>query len=239
MILSVRIHPMPGRPPKVTHVRNAFLAEVATARALVAAVQALPQQVHPNAPRGINPKHVRQVAGLAFMGVVAAWEEFLERTLVRYLAGACTDTGYTATPKYGRATSLGHAYELLSQDPSYDPLKHYLKVSDVRWVWKTADFFFSQHHYGILNSKSLLLTNGNRIRNRVAHDSVKCKADFKTAAVWFLHPPNGNLRQGYSPGTLLLATATRNFENPINTAGVSHLEAYLRVYEALANNIVP
>lgn len=230
---------MSGRPPKVTHVRDAFLAEVATARALVVAVQALPQQVHPNAPRGIHPEHMRQVAGLAFVGVVAAWEEFLERTLVRYLAGASTDSGYTATPKYGRATSLAHAYELVSQDSSYDPLKHYLKVSDARWVWRTADFFFSHHHYGILKSKSELLTNAIRIRNRVAHDSVKCKADFKTAAVWFLQTANGNLRQGYSPGTLLLATATRNFGIPINTTGVSHLEAYMRVYEELARGIVP
>lgn len=230
---------MPGRPPRVTHVLDAFLAEVATARGLVAAVQALPQQVHPNAPRGINPKHVRQIAGLAFMGVVAAWEEFLERTLVRYLAGAATNSGYAATPKYGRATSLGHAYELLSQDSNYDPLKHYLKVSDARWVWRTADFFFSQHHYGIISSKSDLLNNANRIRNRVAHDSEKCRADFKSAAVWFLHPANGNLAQGYSPGALLLAVATRNFGNPINAAGVSHFEAYMRTYEALARGIVP
>lgn len=230
---------MPGRPPRVTPVRDAFLAEIATARGLVAAVQALPQQVHPNAPRGIHPKHVRQIAGLAFMGVIAAWEEFLERTLVRYLAGAATNSGYTATPKYGRATSIGHAYELLSQDANYDPLKHYLKVSDARWVWRTADFFFSQHHYGVLTLKSDLLINANRIRNRIAHDSNKCKADFKTSAVWFTQPQNGNLPQGFSPGSLLLTTATRNFGNAMNAAGISHFEAYLRVYEGLANGIVP
>jgi len=230
---------MPGRPPKVTHIRDAFLAEIATARSLVAAVRALPQQVHPNAPQGIHPKHVRQITGLAFMGVIAAWEEFLEGTLVRYLAGAATDSGYKATPKFGRATNLGHGYELLSQDANYDPLKHYLKVSDARWVWRTADFFFAQHEYGLLTPKSDLLSNSNRIRNRIAHDSDKCKADFKSVAVWFLQPANGNLTRGFSPGALLLSTATRNFGNPLNGAGVSHFEAYMRVYEGLANAIVP
>lgn len=230
---------MPGRPPKVTHIRDAFLAEITTARSLVAAVRALPQQVHPNAPQGIHPKHVRQITGLAFMGVIAAWEEFLERTLVRYLAGAATNSGYTATHKFGRATDLGHAYELLSQDANYDPLKHYLKVSDARRVWRTADFFFSQHHYGLLTPKSDLLSNANRIRNRISHDSDKCKSDFKSAAIWFLQPANGNLTKGFSPGALLLSTATRNFGNPLNGAGVSHFEAYMRVYEGLANGIVP
>lgn len=230
---------MPGRRPKVTHIRNAFLSEVATARSLVAAVRALPQQVHPNAPQGIHPKHVTQITGLAFMGVIAAWEEFLERTLVRYLAGAATDSGHAMTPKFGRAINIGHAYELLSQDANYDPSKHYLKVSDARWVWRTADFFFSQHHYGLLASKPDLLSNANRIRNRIAHDSDKCKADFKSAAIWFLHPANESLTKGFSPGALLLSPATRNFGATLNGAGVSHFEAYMRVYEGLANGIVP
>ena len=230
---------MARRPPTLPHVRDAFLEELATARGLDAAVQSLPQRVHPNAPNGIHPKHVRQIVGLAFIGVIAAWEEFLERTLVRYVAGAATNTGYAATPKYGRAKDISHAYELLSQDANYDPQKHYLKVSDARWVWRTADFFFSQHAYGLLVPKADLLTNANRIRNRVAHDSNKCKADFKSASVWFLQPANGNLTRGYSPGELLLSTATRNFGVQVNGAGVSHFEAYMRIFEALAKGIVP
>jgi hypothetical protein len=150
------------------------------------------------------------------MGVIAAWEEFLERTLVRYLAGAATNSGYTATHKFGQANDIGHAFELLSQDANYDPSKHYLKVSDARWVWRTADFFFAQHHYGLLTPKADLLLNANRIRNRIAHDSEKSKADFKSAAIWFLHPASGTLAKGFSPGALLLSTATRNFGNPLN-----------------------
>src|SRR5690606_3881977 len=137
-------------------------------------------------------------------------------------------------PKYGRAQTISHAYELLSQDSGYDPQMNYLKVSVARWVWRTADFFFSQHHYGLRSGKTDLLADANRIRNRVAHDSDKSKADFKTAAVRFLQPTDGNLTHGYSPGELLLSTATRNFGAQINNAGLSHFEAYMRTFESLA-----
>lgn len=231
---------MAGRPPKVTHVRNAFIAEIASARALVDAVVALPGKVHPSVTVGLHPKHLRQVVALAFMGVVAAWEEFIERTLVRYVSGASADAGYSPTLKHGSADSLSHAYEILSVNVDYNPQKDYLKVSDPRWVWRTADFFFSHHPYGALKNNADLLKNANRIRNRTAHDSEKCKADFKVAAIWFLQPQNGQLTQGYGPGALLLDEAQRHFGSRINGGGqVSHFEAYMRVYENLANSLVP
>jgi hypothetical protein len=230
---------MAGRPPKVTHVRESFLGEVTTARGLVDAIDGLPRKVHPSIQIGIHPKHMRQVVELAFVGVIAAWEEFLERALVRYLAGATTASSYSPKHKYGRANTIGHAYEIISQDSDYDPLRHYLKASDARWIWRTADFFFSQHPFGALSSKAELLTNASRIRNRIAHASEKCKADYKEAALWFLQPANNQLTQGFGPGALLLSNARRNFGAQINQAGVTHFEAYMRVFETLARSIVP
>lgn len=230
---------MAGRPPKVTHVKNAFLDEITSARGLVDAMTALPAKVHPSIQVGVHPKHLRQVVALAFMGVISAWEEFIERTLVRYVAGASADSGYSPTFKYGSANSLKHAQELLSLNADYDPKRDYLNFSNARWVWRTADFFFSSHPYGGLNSKAELLKNASRIRNRIAHDSEKCKAEFKVTAIWFLHPANGRLTQGYGPGSLLLDTARRNFGNRINQARISHFEAYMRVFESLAQSVVP
>lgn len=230
---------MAGRPPKVVHVRDFFIAEIDSARVLVSAIDSLPRKVHPRIQVGINPKHVRQVVALAFMGVVAAWEEFLQRSLVRYLAGAEASANYSPTLKYGRADTIGHAYELLSQDANYDPAKHYLKVSEPRWVWRTADFFFSAHPFGVLTNQADLLKNANKIRHRIAHDSEKCKADFKDAALWFMQPANGKLTQGFGPGALLLQTAHRNFGPRLNQANLSHFEAYMRVFDSLARTIVP
>ncbi len=173
------------------------------------------------------------------MGVVGAWEEFLERTFVRYVAGATTSSGYAPSKKHGYADSISHAYELLSQNPKYAHEKHYLKVNDARWVWRTADFFFHQHSFACLQSKQDLLKNANQIRNRIAHSSQKCKADFKSTAIWFLQPQNDTLSQGFSPGALLHAPVQRNFGQQSIQVGQNHFQAYMTLYKELANSIVP
>lgn len=230
---------MPGAPPKVEHVKQNFLTQTKSARVLVAAVRALPSKVRSGPAVGIHPKHVQKVVELAFMGVVSAWEEFLEDSLVRYVAGAKSTSGYSPTPKYGQAQSIGHAYELLAQDAHYDPNKNYLKVSDPRWVSRTADFFFHPHPYGCLSQHVDLLQRASSIRNRVAHSSVKCRHEFNLTAEHFMHFPNGVLSQGFGPGALLLKPVQRHFGQAANQTGQTHLEAYLTLFESLAGVIVP
>ncbi|WP_296727818.1 hypothetical protein [Variovorax sp.] len=215
------------------------MTEIVSARSLVATIRALPIKVRPSNAIGIHPKYVHQVVELAFMGVVSAWEEFIERSLVRYVAGAQTDTGYAPIQKVGRADNIQHAYELLSQDSGYNPLKNYLKVSDAKWVRRTADFYFSAHPYSCLQSQTDFLKHASSIRNRVAHSSEKCRASFKDTAVYFLQPANGNLVQGFGPGALLLLPVQRHFSQQAIQAGLSHFDAYMDGYEVLANQIVP
>lgn len=230
---------MAGRPPKVEHTKRGLLAEVNSAQRLVIAMSALPQKVHPNASTGVHPKYVRQVVELAFMGLVAAWEEFLEQALVRYVAGAGANNMYKPTPKYGLARNISHAYEILSRDPSYDPQKHYLKVTDTKWVRTNADFFFSSHSFSALEQKADLLSHASSIRNRVAHSSEKCRTDFKATALHFLQPASGKLTQGYAPGDLLQSPVQRHFGQPVVQAGLTHFEAYAKLYAELAGKIVP
>lgn len=85
---------MAGSKPQLNPCKNAFLAELNAATSLVGAVHAVPSSVKPSARPTLHPKYKVQVVELAFMGVVAAWEEFLEATLVRYVAGAKTTSGY-------------------------------------------------------------------------------------------------------------------------------------------------
>lgn len=228
-----------GRPAKVDHVREAFLSEIASATSLVIAVKALPSKVRPSSNPGIHPKYVGQVVELAFMGLVASWEEFVERSLVRYLTGARTNSGYEPSLKAGKADTIQHAYELLSLDPDYRPERSYLKVSDPTWVRKVSNFYFSAHSYSILQSSSNLIKHANLIRNRVAHDSTKCRADFKATAIHFLNPPNGHLRQGYGAADLLQATVQRHFGQPAIQQNKTHFEAYCDFFRTLANEIVP
>lgn len=230
---------MAGRNPKVDHVKASFLSELKSAKDLASKVNQLKGSFNPNAKQTLHPKDVRQVIELAFMGAVASWEEFLERTLVRYVAGATTKTGYAPTPKVGRAISLKHAYQVLSGNPKFDNEKDYLKVSDPKWVTNSADFLFSAHSFGELRAKNNLLGHATTIRNRVAHSSEKCRADFKTTVVHFLKPVGGKLSKGYGPGDLLMAEVERHFGQSTLQAKKKHFEAYLDLLESLADKIVP
>lgn len=228
-----------GRPAKVDHVREAFLSEIDSAISLVTTVKALPVRTRPSNNPGIHPKYVGQVFELAFMGLVASWEEFVERSLVRYLTGARTNGGYKPTLKAGKADTIQHAYELLSLDPNYKPERSYLKVSDPRWVCKVADFYFSRHSYSILQNSSDLIKHANSIRNRVAHDSTKCKSDYKATAIHFLQPANGQLKPGYGAAALLQAPVQRHFGQPAIQQNKTHFEAYCDFFKDLAEKIVP
>ena len=173
------------------------------------------------------------------MAMVASWEEFLERALVRYVAGAKAKNGYAPTAKFGLANTISHAYALLSGNSNYDPLKHYLKVTDTKWVKNNADYFFRQHSFSTLQAHAALLDHATTIRNRVAHSSEKCRADFKTTALFFLNPANGKLTNGYMPGNLLLSPAATGFSNAVLQGNPSHFEAYARFYKTLATTVVP
>ena len=94
------------RPAKVDHVRDDFISSVDQSIALVKAIKALPVKVRPSNTAGLHPKYADQVVSLAFMGIIASLEEFLERTAVRYLTGSKTDSGYKPTLKHGKADTI-------------------------------------------------------------------------------------------------------------------------------------
>jgi len=230
---------MAGRKPQLDPSKRVFLAELVAATNLVAAIQAVPSSIRPSATPALHPKYKIQVVELAFMGVVAAWEEFLEATLVRYVAGAKTASGYTPIPKYGLASSLAHSYNVLSGKENFNQGSDYLKVSDPSWVKNKANFVFSIHPYGCLTTKAAVLNAASKIRNRVAHSSNKCKAEFKVVALQFLNlPANGTLRQSFTAGDLLLAPTTSNFGMAL-PGGLDHFGAFAHIYTGLAHAIVP
>ena len=228
-----------GRPAKVEHVRKEFFAELDRAETLVEAMTNLPTKFGRSTKPGIHPKHRGQVIELAFMGIVASWEEFLEQTLVRYLTGAQTKKGNLTKLKAGRADTIQHAYELLSLDPNYNPDKSYLKTSDPRWMLRICDFYFSTHPFDCLRNKIELIRHANTIRNRVAHNSTKSKAYFKLTALYFIRFSGNTLSKGYGPGALLQAAVQRHFGPEAIAEEQTHFAAYVELFEDLATEIVP
>ncbi len=228
-----------GRPPKVDHLRESFIKDIASARSLVAKIKSV-AAINPNSstPR-IHVRHAQRVVELAFMGVVASWEDFLEQVLVRYLAGAKTDSGYQPTLRMGATSGIAHSYEVIMGDPKFNPYKNYIGFGSPNDVINAAKLFLDhgQPFQNVIHPKIETLKNAVRIRNRTAHSSSKCITDFVDTAKKMLG--QDKLRQSYRPADLLEAKAERGFGNSAKDRGITYFEALMEMYEDLAKGIVP
>ncbi len=230
-----------GRNPKVDHIRESFLYQVEAARRLESAVRPL-TAIHPGAGRSLHPKHVYRIVELAFMGVCAAWEDFLEATMVRYLANAVTDSGFRPRLRVGPCQDITHAFEVLSGKPGYDPEEQFLSWTNPSNVVRRAEVFFvGGAPFRIpLIRETARLQHAVKARNRVAHASEKCKSDFRQAAnSIMLRPPNTLLGSGYRVGELLNSNAGAYFGAHVPALNITVFESYMRVYSNLAEEIVP
>ncbi len=229
---------MPGRPVKVDHIREEFLRALSSADSIVEAVVQL-EGFNPQVARILHPKHVRRVVELAFLGAVAAWEEFVENSFVRYLAGAKCSNGFAPTLRLGAARSLSHAYHVISGNPDYDPSSDYLKFSEASWTIRTSKIYFDEGRPFAphLSAKLDRIKDAAKLRNRVAHASTKCREDFRNVAVAFLQPASGALTQGYRVGDLLLSPAIRHFGPHVHNQ--NYYSAFIAMFRALAVQIVP
>jgi hypothetical protein len=231
-----------GRPPKVDHLRIGFKNDTQSAWALVQSALRL-SGINPNTdcPR-LHTEHARRVVELAFLGMVASWEEFLEQVFVRYMAGAKTDTGFMPTLRIGKCAGIVHSYQVLAGDPDYDPNKHYAKFGDIKWVIASSKLYFDQGSpfAARLHAKLQPLQLAAKLRNRVAHASTKVRSDFKAAAQVHLGlDPGDPLSQGYRVGDLLVADAERLFGQIARDRHWNFFRAYHRMFRELAAGIVP
>lgn len=172
------------------------------------------------------------------MGMLAAWEDFLEQTTMRYLAGAFTTSGYTPRLRLAACESLEHAYRVYSGKPTFDPSRQYLDWREPTTVVDRARTFLYQGnpYTGPLTQYSDRLKDAAKIRDRVAHASTKAIEEFKTIARKL---PGAPLHQGYRVGDLLLSAATTHFGHGASTNGWTVFEAYRRMFEDCARRIVP
>ena len=229
---------MAGRPTKVAHVNSEFLVDIDSAIKLVQAVKSI-EGINPRALNKLHSQQVRKIVELAFMGVVASWEEYLELIFVRYLAGSKSTSGSQSNLKIGKANTIPHAYRVVSGNSKYNSAKDYLKFSDTKWVLDKADFFFEKDHpFDSIRTSVFLLQSASIIRNRVAHNSEKCRKEFKDVAVDFTNSRNGNLTQGYRCGDLLLAPAIKHFGQQVAQSNCSYFDAYMNRFSTLANQLV-
>jgi len=163
---------------------------------------------------GLYPGHARRIVALAFMQMVIAWEELVEGSLIRYLAGAPAPSGYRPRLRIGPAKSLAHAYQLISGNPKFEASKHFLSWDSWGSFVDTAALFLegAEPFSKLTPLQRERLHDAKKIRNRVAHFSQKVRKDFAQIAKKHLGiPENGKLKQGYDVGQLLVDESSKGF----------------------------
>lgn len=229
----------PGKPFKPDKAKEDFNYQIEVAERLRDAVIPL-GGIKKTTKKPIHVTQSRKIVELAFMGVVAAWEEFLEAAMIRYLAGAATTSGYRAPLNVGKASDLAHAYQIIAQDADYDRSKHYLSWTSPREVKARAKFYFVDGAPFVdpLTLGEQCLGWAVQIRNRVAHASEKCRGDFETAARALL--AKNKLNQSFRAGDLLEEQTSRHFPKVLSLpTGATLFSAYMQLFRHLANQIVP
>lgn len=231
-----------ARPPALTTVRNQFDETLTSAEDLYLAVKPSADGSWNaiNGKEALYPGQARRVVGLAFLQIVIGWEDFVEAVFVRYLAGASAPSGYVPSLRLAAAKSLGHAYQLASGDPDHDPQKHFISWNKWKNVEALARVFFDagRPFTNVTTHESQRLADCVIIRNRVAHNSKKCKAAFiKTAKQHLNLQPTDKLSKGYSSGRLLLHSSSNLFG--ANAVQKPFFEHYLAIIRSCANRICP
>jgi hypothetical protein len=219
-------------------IRDNFEKKLLSARDLFTVAE--PIATSPPAASGMTPAQARQVIGLAFLQMSQAFEDLVDSSFVRYLAGAQAPSGYKPALRTGPAAGLQHAYQILSGDPSHKATKHYLTWTNWTNACDLASVFFEQGKPFTLptNSQRQRFADAVTIRNRVAHMSQKCRTDFKKVALEHLgKPKDGQLFQGFNVGHLLTARSTRLF-GPGAKLQPFFLH-YYDLFEALSGHVCP
>jgi hypothetical protein len=190
-----------------------------------------------------QPRVAQKVVGLAFLSIVAAWDEFVEQLFLGYMAGGGNRSGYSPTLAVGPCRNRSHATRVLGAAGGGDPHR-LLRWSDWTWVNHVASVYF--RNGAPFSSLSELMTerlgDAQIIRNRVAHDSLKARRQFKRCVNSLLGTPlDSPLRRGFSPGEFLANTAREHQFPPFTIVSRSdhtwgdYFENYVSMYfEAVA-----
>lgn len=195
-----------------------------------------------------QPLVAAKVVSLSFLSVVAAWDEFVEESFFRYLCGTKASSGFSPKLRIGPCKNLTHAQQALSGSINIKEGFRQLRWSDYAWVIKVASIFFEKGkpYSSVTDRFKERLKDAQIIRNRVAHNSLRSKKQFKKIANKFLKKDlDASLPKGFSPGLLLVCQYPENIfsSNWLDEKDQIYwgdiFEAYMSMYAGLVELIVP
>jgi hypothetical protein len=141
----------------------------------------------------LHPERVEMIYEMAFFRCYLAWEEFLEQSFVRYLAGYVSAlytplrTGVAVgTIAAANSVYLGGRPYKLWHDPGVV-------------IARAAGFLVGSPHETVIRSAMADLTQYAAIRHRIAHAQSNAKNQFDSACVALI----GHHVRGSKPGKLL------------------------------------
>lgn len=231
-----------ANPPGLKTVRKDFIADIVSASNLFEAVVSFTKGKTYDAIQGWEPLHpaqARRVMALAFMIIVSAWEHFVESVFIRYMAGACSPSGYQPVLRVGPCAGLQHAGQLLKANMAFSFESNFLAWSPWQLVTDRAKLFFDHGRpFSSLSARDVTsLDNAFILRHRVAHSSRKARAAFIRVAR--RHTGKAMLRRGYDVGSLLLDKPSLITHSSGYLAADHCFEAYLSLFIELAYTIAP
>ena len=119
----------------------------------------------------------------SFLSVFAEWEHFLENTTIAYAMGESSIKGWTPT-KYILPTTEEHANQIICGASKYPDW------SNLEYVIKTEDYLFEngEPYKSALNGFSSVFTEIKKVRNVIAHNSIKSQSEYETLVRTKLNP---------------------------------------------------
>jgi len=196
--------------------------------------------------RDFHPVVAYKILGLTFLSIFTAWEDYLENSFLRYLAGAKSESLYSPKLRIGKCINVAHARQVLTGVMSIDEATRFMKWNDYDWVLTRAKIFFQKGQpYSLVPSIfQERLRDAQIIRNRVAHSSSKCKNQFRRMTNKNIGAsPNSTMCHGFSPGRYLVCSPEIVFDKSwVDSKDCfwgDIFEGYIHMFTELTNLITP
>lgn len=170
-------------------------------RVLVKTAMPFQTYLHQEAKYHIGPKYIQQIIGLAFLSIMATWEDFLSEILLKYMCSHKFIHPSPITCKIPNIPNMDIAKRIVMGGRKFNNPNSYLDYTNLQDFKNDVNTFLNNIPFAIEKDDIDLIKHASTIRNRVAHESEKCKNEF--ISLLQIHS-NTNKNQGYNPGMLLL-----------------------------------
>jgi hypothetical protein len=170
----------------------------------------------------ISSRRKELFAALALLRMHIAWEDFIERSFLRYLCGAYTTSGYSPILLNAPFRTIDNAFTTILAGHQYINWNPAKIENLARTYFNSGDPFVSA-----VSPARNKLTEINDVRNRFAHrsESASQKFEFIVQSVF------GFVPRGINPGRYLLMT------DPLNPS-LRFIDSYAVILRVTARSIV-